>query len=85
VEEDEWTYDENNEVFLCVIKRLGKIYDTSLVTRPAYLDTDVKMRGVDLEEIAKKINPEVEPKQEPVLERSNKLKFLEIQNKIKRR
>lgn len=61
VEEDDWTYDETEEIWRCVIKKFGKIYDTSLVTRAAYPQgTSVENRGVDLEEVKARYAPKQE-------------------------
>lgn len=71
--EDDWTYDENADILLRTIKKLGKIYDTSLVTRPAYPTTTVEGRSkeVDILEIRSRLIPSVvikEKKEEEVVE-----------------
>lgn len=64
VEEDEWLYDETEEIWRCVIKKFGKIYDTSLVTRAAYPEgTTVENRGVDLEDIKARFGKKEEVEQ----------------------
>lgn len=92
VEEDEWMYDEKEEIWRCVIKKFGKIYDTSLVTRAAYPEgTTVENRGVDLEEIKARFTPKKEVKEEVVevvednTKERNELIFNYYSNKHKRR
>lgn len=81
VEEDEWMYDEKEEIWRCVIKKFGKIYDTSLVTRAAYPEgTTVDMRGVDLEEVKKRFAPKKEEVQEE--EKENPEEQIKLRNEI---
>ena len=91
VEEDDWTYDETEQVWRCVIKKFGKIYDTSLVTRAAYPEgTTVENRGVDLDEIKKRFAPqeevqEQEEKADEQIKLRNEIIFNYYSNKHKRR
>lgn len=79
VEEDEWIFDEKEQIYRCTITKLGKIYDTSLVTRAAYPEgTSVENRGVDLEEVKKRLSPVIETKEE---EDSNEISEEEIQRR----
>ena len=69
VDEDEWVYDEEEDNLRCVIKKFGKIYDTSLVTRAAYPEgTTVENRGIDLAEIKARVAPKSEQTEEDNLE-----------------
>jgi HK97 family phage prohead protease len=49
IAESEWVYDENEELELRRITRIGKLYDVSPVTYPAYADTTVAKRCYDNE------------------------------------
>ena len=62
IAEDDWAYDENEDILIRTILSFGKIYDTSLVTRPAYPTTSVEGRSeVNVAEIRSRL---VAPKEE---------------------
>lgn len=44
--ESDWVYNEEEEVMYRTIKRIGKLWDVSLVARPAYKQTDVALRSL---------------------------------------
>lgn len=55
IDEDEWVYHEGAEKDHRIIKRIGKVFDTALVTFPAYPQTTVGVRSkADLDPLAKK-------------------------------
>jgi hypothetical protein len=55
IDEDEWVYREGKEKDHRIIKRIGKVFDTALVTFPAYPQTSVGIRSKsDLDPLAKK-------------------------------
>lgn len=44
--ESEWVYNEEKKMMYRTIKRIGKLWDVSLVARPAYRQTDVALRSL---------------------------------------
>jgi HK97 family phage prohead protease len=61
IKEDDWAYDKDSDTLIRTVKQFGKIYDVSLVTRPAYKEATVRsMDEVDLAEIRSKLIPEKE-------------------------
>lgn len=46
IEDDEWQETDDPDVFERTIKRVGQLYDVSLVTYPAYPDTDAALRDL---------------------------------------
>lgn len=76
IEEDEWVYDDKEDILRRTITKLGKIYDTSLVTRPAYPTTTIE-RGIDLAEIRSRLMVKVEVELEESKETEDPEKELE--------
>lgn len=54
---DEWTEDEKNGAITRTIKKVGSLFDVSLVTNPAYPDTAAALRSM---EAWQKENPKIE-------------------------
>lgn len=46
IEDDEWQETDDPDMFERTIKRVGQLYDVSLVTYPAYPDTDAALRDL---------------------------------------
>jgi HK97 family phage prohead protease len=46
IDEDEWKETDDPDVFERTITRVGELYDVSLVTYPAYPDTDAALREI---------------------------------------
>jgi len=44
--ESDWVYNEEKKMMYRTIKRIGKLWDVSLVARPAYRQTDVALRSL---------------------------------------
>jgi HK97 family phage prohead protease len=44
--ESDWVYNEEQKIMYRTIKRIGKLWDVSLVARPAYRQTDVALRSL---------------------------------------
>jgi len=84
VMEDEWIYNEGEDILQRVITSLGKVYDTSLVTRPAYPTTSVEGRGVDVAEIRNKLIAKKEEMQESTPDDSV-FRFYDLINKTRQR
>jgi HK97 family phage prohead protease len=59
IKEDDWAYDKETDTLIRTVKQFGKIYDVSLVTRPAYKEATVRsIDEADLAEIRSKLIPE---------------------------
>jgi HK97 family phage prohead protease len=59
IKEDDWAYDKDTDTLIRTVKQFGKIYDVSLVTRPAYKEATVRsVDEADLAEIRSKLIPE---------------------------
>lgn len=79
-EGEKWRFNETENVYECTITKISRVLDISLVTRAAYGETNVKMRGVDLDEIKKGLEPEVLVEEEKEI-RKRQYKYLKIKNR----
>jgi uncharacterized protein len=68
---DEWTYDEENDIYQRRINQFGKIFDVSIVTTPAYPDTEavVGQRSKDRVDqlIKQRMKPRINEEREKIL------------------
>lgn len=67
---DEWTYDDANDMYQRRINQLGKIYDVSIVTSPAYPDTEAVVGQRSKEKVERLMD---ERKRPPVSQEKDKL------------
>lgn len=73
IEEEEWVYRDGNEKDLRIIKKLGRLFDVSPVTFPAYTDTTVAKRSYESTKKEEDITRKQDKKTMGVFEARHKL------------
>lgn len=64
-EAEEWRYDKENDFYERTINKIDRLYDVSVVTTPAYPDTEVVVgaRGLEMVEVLKEVPKKQEARQ----------------------
>jgi uncharacterized protein len=74
---EEWSYNETDEVYERTLKKIGKMYDVSVVTTPAYPDTEAVVGERSKEKLEKLELLRKRPEKNSIKLRKDKLYLLE--------